>query len=53
MQIAQKIPSVLVIQMQEHMIKIEIPMNYKPHFSSMRTLVAKTSPHMYTNENLE
>jgi hypothetical protein len=39
--------------MQEHMTKIEIPMSYKPHSSSMRTLVAKTSPHVYRNENIE
>jgi hypothetical protein len=39
--------------MWEQMTKIKIPMSYKPHFSSTKTLVSKKSPHMYTNEYLE
>jgi hypothetical protein len=53
MQIIQKLPEVLVARMWEQMIRIEILVICRPHSSSMRTLVAKTSPHMYTNENLK
>jgi hypothetical protein len=36
--------------MWEQMTRIGIPMNYTPHFTLMKALVAKTSFHMYTNE---
>jgi hypothetical protein len=43
-------PRYLIVQLWEQMTKIEILVNYRPHFSLVRTLVATISPHMYTNE---